>query len=125
MSAPRDAQGSPVNRDDSAMRRDLLANNRTMLAYIRTSLAFAGFGFAVAKFGLNTKTHVSGYLGTLMVLVGLLVAIIGFAQHRAVLKEVGPPPGVFVSSRAAHVAAAIGCTLVCALLVIYTAANAI
>ena len=106
------------------MLRDLLANNRTMLAYIRTSLAVAGFGFAVAKFGLNAKTHVSGYLGTLMVLVGLLVAIIGFVLHRAALNEIGPPPGASVSSRAIHVAAAIGCTLVCALLVIYVAANA-
>ena len=78
---------------------DLLANNRTMLAYIRTSLAVAGFGFAVAKFGLNAKTHVSGYPGTLTVLVGLLVAIIGFVLHRAVLNEIGPPPGASVSSR--------------------------
>ncbi|HEX6523498.1 MAG TPA: DUF202 domain-containing protein [Streptosporangiaceae bacterium] len=107
------------------MLRDLLANNRTLLAYIRTSLAFAGFGFAIAKFGLNTKSHVSGYLGTLMVLVGLLVAIIGLVQHRAVVNGVGPPAGSSVSSRGAHVAAAIGCTLVCALLVIYVAVNTI
>jgi putative membrane protein len=112
-----------MNADDSAKLRDLLANNRTLLAYIRTSLAFAGLGFAVAKFGLNPKTHFSGYLGTLMVLIGLLVAIIGLTQHRKVLREVGPPPGAAVSSRAPHVAAAIGCTLVCALLAIYLAAN--
>ena len=42
--------------------------------------------------GLNPKTmHLSGYLGTFMVLIGLLVSIIGFAQHRAVLHEVEPP----------------------------------
>jgi len=72
------SRGSPMNADDSAMLRDLLADNRTLLAYIRTALAFAGLGFAVAKFGLDPKmTHISGYLGTFMVLVGLLVTIIG------------------------------------------------
>lgn len=113
-----------MNADNSSIVRDLLANNRTLLAYIRTSLAFAGIGFAVARFGLSTKTHISGYLGMFAVLVGLLVATIGFAQHRAVLHEVGPPQGASVSSRTPHVAAAIGATLVCALLVIYIAVNA-
>ena len=38
---------------------------------------------ARAKFGLNPKTmHVSGYLGTFMVVIGLLFTVIGFAQHR-------------------------------------------
>ena len=114
-----------MNADDSAKLRDLLANNRTLLAYIRTALAFAGLGFAVAKFGLNPKTmHVSGYLGTFIVLIGLLVSIIGFAQHRAVLLTVQPPPDAPAPSRSPHVAAAIGCALVCALLAIYLAANA-
>jgi putative membrane protein len=114
-----------MNADDSASLRDLLANNRTLLAYIRTALAFAGLGFAVAKFGLTPKTHVSGYLGTFMVLIGLLVVIIGFAQHRAVLRKVEQPPsGVPAAARAAHVAAVVGCTLVCALLAVYLAANA-
>lgn len=82
-----------MNADDSARLRDLLASNRTLLAYIRTALAFAGLGFAVAKLGLNPKMmHASGYPGTFMVLVGLLVTITGFAQHRAVLLKVGPPP---------------------------------
>jgi putative membrane protein len=114
-----------MNADDSARLRDLLANNRTLLAYIRTALAFAGLGFAVAKFGLSPKmNHISGYLGTFMVLVGLLVTTIGFAQHRAVLREVEPPPGRLAASRVPHVAAAIGCALVCALLAVYLAGNA-
>ena len=95
------------NADDSARlatllanTRTLLANTRTLLAYIRTALAFAGLGFAVAKFGLNPKmNHVSGYLGTFMVLVGLLVTTIGFAQHRDVLREVEPSPWGLASSR--------------------------
>ena len=114
-----------MNADDSAKLRNQLANNRTLLAYIRTALAFAGLGFAVAKFGLNPKTmHVSGYLGTFMVLVGLLIIIIGFAQHRAVMLKVETQPGVPGPSRSSHVAAAAGCALVCALLAIYLATNA-
>jgi uncharacterized membrane protein YidH (DUF202 family) len=114
-----------MNADDSAKLRNLLANNRTLLAYIQTALAFAGLGFAVAKFGLNPRTmHVSGYLGTFMVLVGLLIIIIGFAQHRAVMLKVETQPGVPGPSRSSHVAAAAGCALVCALLAIYLATNA-
>jgi uncharacterized membrane protein YidH (DUF202 family) len=114
-----------MNADDSAKLRDLLANNRTLLAYIRTALAFAGLGFAVAKFGLNPKTHVSGYLGTFMVLIGLLVIVIGFAQHHGVVRMVEPlPPGIPGRWRSFHVAAAAGCALVCALLAVYLAANA-
>jgi uncharacterized membrane protein YidH (DUF202 family) len=114
-----------VNADDSAKLRDLLANNRTLLAYIRTALAFAGLGFAVAKFGLDPKTHVSGYLGTFMVLVGLLVTIIGFAQHHGVVRTEEPlPPEIPARWRSFHVAAATGCVLVCALLAAYLAASA-
>ena len=113
-----------MNANDTARLRDLLANNRTLLAYIRTALAFAGLGFAVAKFGLSPKmNHVSGYLGTFMVVVGLLVTTIGFAQHRDVLREVEPSPWGLASSRVPHVAAAIGCALVCALLAVYLAAS--
>ena len=114
-----------MNADDSATRRDVLANNRTLLAYIRTALAFAGLGFVVAKFGLSPKMmRASGYLGTFIVLVGLLVTIIGFAQHRAVLRKVEPPPsGVPAPWRSLHAGAAIGCVLVCALLAVYLAAN--
>jgi uncharacterized membrane protein YidH (DUF202 family) len=118
----------PMNTGDSATLRDQLANNRTLLAYIRTALSFAGLGYAVAKFGLNPKTmHVSGYLGTFMVLIGLLFTIVGFVQHRAVLLKVDPsPPGTPAASRFPHVAAAaIGCALVCVLLAAYLATNTI
>lgn len=115
-----------MNADNSARLRDLLANNRTLLAYVRTALSFAGLGFAVAKFGLSPSTnHVSGVLGTIMVSIGLLVAIIGFMQHRAVIRQVGPPsPGAPTPPGTAHAAALLGCVLVCALLAIYIAATA-
>jgi putative membrane protein len=110
--------------DDPARLRNLLANDRTLLAYIRTALSFAGIGFAVAKFGLPKMTHLAGYLGTFMVLVGLLVILIGFAQHRAVVRQLGLASTAPAGARAAHIAAASGCALVCALLAVYLAVNA-
>jgi putative membrane protein len=110
--------------DDPTRLRNLLANDRTLLAYIRTALSFAGIGFAVAKFGLSPKmSHVSGWLGTFMVLVGLVVIVIGFIQHRAVVRRLGPS-AVPEGARVTHVVAAVGCVLVCALLAIYLAVNA-
>jgi inner membrane protein YidH len=111
------------NVDDPTRLRNLLANDRTLLAYIRTALSFAGIGFAVAKFGLPKMTHLAGYLGTFMVLVGLLVSLIGFAEHRAVVRQVGMASAVPATTRVTHIAAAVGCVLVCALLAIYLAAN--
>jgi len=112
------------NVDDPTRLRNLLANDRTLLAYIRTALSFAGIGFAVAKFGLPKMTHLAGYLGTFMVLVGLLVIVIGFAEHRAVVRQVGMASAVPATMRVTHIAAAGSCVLVCALLAIYLAVNA-
>jgi putative membrane protein len=114
-----------MTADDPTRLRNLLANDRTLLAYIRTALSFAGIGFAVAKFGLSPKmTHLAGWLGTFMVLVGLLVIVIGFAEHRAVVRQVGLSSQAPVTTRVTHLAATAGCVLVCALLAIYLAANA-
>jgi putative membrane protein len=109
-----------MTAEDPARLRNLLANDRTLLAYIRTALSFAGIGFAVAKFGLSPKMgHTGDYLGIFMVLVGLLVIVIGFVQHRSVARQVGVPSQV----RVIHLAATAGCVLVCALLAIYLAVS--
>jgi putative membrane protein len=118
------ARAGAMNADDSARLRDLLANNRTLLAFIRTALSFAGLGFAVAKFGLSpSMTRTAGVLGTFMVAVGVLVAVIGFAQHRAVIRRVGGPPDLPEAAKVTHTAAAVGCVLVCTLLAVYLGAN--
>ena len=97
------ARVGAMNADDSATLRDLLANNRTLLAFIRTALSFAGLGFAVAKFGLSpSMTRTAGVLGTFMVAVGVLVAVIGFAQHRAVIRRVGAPSEVPEAAKVTH-----------------------
>jgi uncharacterized membrane protein YidH (DUF202 family) len=113
-----------VDAEDSARVRDLLASNRTLLAWIRTSVAFAGLGFVVAKFGRSPgMSRFSGYLGIFMVLVGLLLAIIGYAQHRATQIKEEPPPGAPVVSRWPAVMAAACCALACATLAGYLAAT--
>jgi putative membrane protein len=114
--------------------RDLLASHRTLLAWVRTAISFAGLGFVVAKFGLFLRTlspagppanpvvvRLSGYFGIFMVLVGLLLAIIGFAQHRSVIIQEQPPPGSPRPAEWPAVVAVAGCALACALLVVYLA----
>jgi putative membrane protein len=75
--------------------RVLLASERTLLAWIRTGLAMMGFGFVVARFGLflrelipaNAVRHdpshlrVSQWVGTALVLLGVLVNALAANQH--------------------------------------------
>lgn len=105
--------------------RDLLASNRTLLAWIRTSISFAGLGFVVAKFGRGARTsQAADYLGILLAVIGLLLIIGGYAQHRSVLRQEEPPPGAPAPTRWPAVLAAGCCALTCALLVAYLAATA-
>jgi putative membrane protein len=118
------ADAGPVHADDSARMRDLLASNRTLLAWIRTALSFAGLGFVVAKFGRTAgMIHFAGYLGILLVLIGLAVTIMGYAQHRATLSAETPPRGAPVPTRWPAVMAAACCALACVLLTAYLAVS--
>lgn len=124
-----------MNPDDSARMRDLLASNRTLLAWVRTAISFAGLGFVVARFGLvlrgltlqahepadSAAVHFSGYLGIFMVLVGLLLTIIGFAQHQSTVAQEQPPPGAPQPARWPAVVATACCALACAILAVYLA----
>jgi putative membrane protein len=113
-----------VNADDSARMRDLLASNRTMLAWIRTSISFAGLGFVVAKFGrIEGMIRFAGGVGIFLTLVGLLFAIMGYAQHREVLISEAAPQGAPVPIRWPAVTAAACCALSCALLAAYLAVS--
>jgi putative membrane protein len=113
-----------VNADDSARMRDLLASNRTMLAWIRTALSFAGLGFVVAKFGRSRgMIHLAGGVGIFLVLIGLLLTILGYVQHREVLISEGAPPGAPVPLRWPAVTAAACCALSCAVLAVYLAVS--
>ena len=72
-----------------------LAAERTLLAWIRTGLALMGFGFVVARFGLFLREvaavaerkppalspGLSVFLGTALVLFGVVVTLLATVQH--------------------------------------------
>ena len=76
------------------------AGERTLLAWIRTGLAMMGFGFVVARFGLFLReiavvghlpaTHSAGlslWIGTALVLLGVVVNAIAAWQHYRFLQR--------------------------------------
>jgi putative membrane protein len=76
------------------------AAERTLLAWVRTAVALMGFGFVVARFGLFLRrlaafrevppaheTGASLWIGVTLVVLGVAVALLAAAQHRAVLRR--------------------------------------
>lgn len=73
--------------------RTYFAAERTLLAWIRTGLAMMGFGFVVARFGLflrelaavgHGQPHSSAgslWIGTTLVLLGVVVNLVAALQH--------------------------------------------
>lgn len=74
------------------------AAERTLLAWLRTGLALIGFSFVVARFGLflrelasvpKAEAFAEGrslWIGTALVVVGVLVTGLAAAQHRRFLR---------------------------------------
>jgi putative membrane protein len=83
--------------------RVYFAAERTFLAWIRTGLALMGFGFVVARFGLflrelsmrnsgapQASSHTTGpslWLGTALVIVGVVVNISAVTTHVRQVKQ--------------------------------------
>ena len=78
----------------------VLASERTLLAWIRTGLAMMGFGFVVARFGLflrelassqkvspKTSVHLSVWLGTVLVALGVFVFLAAAIDHAKYLQR--------------------------------------
>ena len=76
---------------------DELANDRTFLAWLRTGIALFGLGFVVAKVAYLIASDPQGLsdrdlytiMGVLIVVCGAAIVLLGFWQHRAVLKSLG------------------------------------
>jgi putative membrane protein len=84
---------------------DELANDRTFLAWFRTGIALFAFGFVVAKAAFLIHEDPEGLtnrdfytiVGVLTVLCGAAIILVGYWQHRAVLRayaaaDDAPPP---------------------------------
>jgi putative membrane protein len=75
---------------------DELANDRTYLAWLRTGIALFGLGFVVAKIAYLINADPEGLsdrdlytiVGVLIVLSGAVVVLMGFWQHRVVVKSI-------------------------------------
>lgn len=86
------------------------AIERTLLAWVRTGLALMGFGFVVARFGvflreieaarqatpLQSPTGLSLWIGTALILLGVIVNLLVSAEHLRLMRHVQsePPYGV-------------------------------
>ena len=86
------------------------AIERTLLAWVRTALALMGFGFVVARFGLflreieavrqtampKASTGLSLWIGTALILLGVLVNLLVSAENLRLLRQIQsvPPYGL-------------------------------
>lgn len=81
--------------------RTRLAAERTLLSWIRTGLSLMGFGFVVARFGLflrevefaargtmHTPTGFSRWLGTALVVLGVIVSALAAVHHVRFIKRI-------------------------------------
>ena len=107
-----------------------LASERTLLAWIRTGLAMMGFGFVVARFGLflreiaasqklqpRTSVHLSVWLGTVLVAIGVFVFVSASRSHGRYLRNlergiVEPMPTRSLGVMVALALAALGIAMV-------------
>ncbi len=73
--------------------RFLLSNERTLLAWIRTSLAIQAGGIALAALHQH-----SPFLGIAVLVLGIVVALIGYNRYRTADKSIReghlPPSGI-------------------------------
>ena len=79
-----------------------LANERTFLSWIRTSVGLMAFGFVVVKFSLFVRQvsallgkenliqnrGYSGFVGIILVAVGMITSVLSYARYRKTKKQI-------------------------------------
>jgi putative membrane protein len=81
------------------------AIERTLLAWVRTGLALMGFGFVVARFGLFLReieavhqtvpvktTGLSLWIGTALILLGVIVNVLVSAENIRLMRHIRTEP---------------------------------
>ncbi len=81
------------------------AIERTLLAWVRTGLAMMGFGFVVARFGLFLReieavhqavpvktTGLSLWIGTALILLGVIVNVLVSVENMRLMRHVHTEP---------------------------------
>lgn|SRR5487761_1302999 len=116
--APANRTATPEEQDP----RTYFAAERTFLAWIRTGLALMGFGFVVARFGLFLRElsvrqsqpagHTTGpslWLGTALVILGVVVNISAIFTHLREVRELRS--GTWVAGRPSKAAVTVAILL--------------
>lgn len=113
-----------------------LASERTLLSWIRTGLAMMGFGFVVARFGIflrevattekvpaKTSVHLSVWMGTALVTLGVMVFLIASRDHARYVRalergEVASEPNRMLGVMIGLALAALGIAMVAYLILL-------
>jgi uncharacterized protein (DUF302 family)/uncharacterized membrane protein YidH (DUF202 family) len=111
---------------------DYLAAERTFLAWIRTGLALMGFGFVVARFGLFLRMLQAGqstqpaesyglsfWLGTTLIIVGVVVNIWSVRQHLRLVDDLNQGGSAYKRPSSLAIVVALILALIGAVMAIY------
>jgi putative membrane protein len=114
--------------------RTYLAAERTLLAWIRTGLAMMGFGFVVARFGLFMRelaavrevverpSHsASMWVGTTLVVLGVLVSLAAAAKHWRMVRRMMQHQTIGLQPLSLAIAVAVILGIVGSLMAVYLA----
>ncbi len=113
--------------------RVFLAAERTFLAWIRTGLALMGFGFVVARFGLFLRElsvtaqpvpqtpHFSVWIGTALVLIGVVVNLLAAAHHMRLVRDLNRGVASFERPSAMAISVAVVLAVVGIAMAVYLA----
>lgn len=128
-----------LNNSSDSHSQQHLANQRTFLAWLRTCVALIGLGFVVSRFGLllspifvgedpsiattnpayalESSTHFSSFIGTSMVILGIIFTVIALRNYIYTYKSI--EQGTYSPKNFDIYLLSIGLVILGALIVVY------